>query len=331
MSKIQISKKFITILMSFVLAFTLVPSVYAATETKGEVEKPITQLDQILQKSGLQSFVGRFHRLANVEPGADAITSILFLAIDFLKYLIGAIAVIYIIVSGIRMITSTTKIDEVSEKEKENLKYIIYGLILIIIADELVTKVFFGEYGECIASASNAAACAQAGGGLIKGIYSFILAIIATLAVFVVVISGFRLITSYGEEETINKEKKRITMAIIGLLVAGFGEFIVKGIVFREAGGAGIDVAAAQKLVLSLTNFIAAFIGAGAFIMLFYGGYIYVVSAGNEEQTGKAKKIIIGAIIGLIIAFAAFGIATTITNFSSGRTVNLPQTLPGLP
>lgn len=328
-------RKIILSFFTFLISTSLVLGIYAtvtfaATEPQGS-QLPISQFDQILGKSGLSSFAGRFHKLSSVEPGADFITSVIFFALDFFKYLIGGIAVIYIIIAGIKLITGINKIDEIAEKQKENLKYIIYGLILIIIADELVTKVFFGQYGECIASASNAASCAKVGGTLIQGIYSFVLSILATISIFVVVLSAFRLITAYGEEETINKQKKRILMSIVGLLVAGVSEFIVKGIVFREAGGAPIDVAAAQKLVFNFTNFVAAFIGAGAFVMLFYGGYLYVISAGNEEQTGKAKKIIISSLIGILIAFAAFGIITTITSFTSGRTVNLPGELPGLP
>lgn len=295
-------------------------------------EEPIGQIDRILGegKAGLSDFASRFHELSSIEPGADAITSLIFFAIDFLKYLLGGIAVIYMIITGVKLIGASKQIDEVSEKQKESLKFIIYGLILVIIADELVTKVFFGQYGECIASASNAKSCAQAGGGLIKGIYSFILAVMASVAIFVLVVSAFRFITSYGNEETINKQKKRITMAIIGLLVSGVGEFVVKGIVFPEAGQKGIDVVAAQKLVFNFTNFIAAFIGAAAFAMFFYGGYLYVISAGNDEKTGKAKKIIVSAIIGIVIAFAAFGIVATVSRFSSGREVNLPRQIPGL-
>lgn len=295
-------------------------------------QQPISTLDQIVGgKSGLTNFAGRFSQLSSTAPGADAITSIIFFAIDFLKYLIGAIAVVYVIVSGIKLIVSGKKVDEVSEKEKENLKYIIYGLILIITADELVTKVFFGDYGECLASASNAKDCAHVGGTLIQGIYGLVLAVLASVSIFILVLAAFRMVTAYGNEETITKEKKRIVMAVVGLLVAGIGEFVVKGIVFPENGTKGIDAAAAQNLVANFTNFIAAFIGVGAFLMFFYGGYLYVVSAGNEEQTGKAKKIMVGAVIGIVIALGAFGIVATVTTLNSGRQLNLPGALPGLP
>jgi uncharacterized membrane protein len=267
---------------------------------------PVNDLDKAVKGTGLQDVENRFHPLSAVDPGADAITSVIFYAIDFLKYLIGGIAILFAITSGVKLITATNKIDEVAEKEKENLKYIIYGLILIIVADQLVSKVFFGDYGECIASASNAEACAKAGGGIIQGVYSFVLAIMATVAVFVLVVASFRLVTSYGNEETIGKEKKRIGMATVGLLLAGTGEFVIKAIVFPKVGKEGIDVLAAQNLVYSLTSFVASFIGIGAALMLVYGGYLYVISAGNDEQTGKAKKIMISALIGIVIAMASY-------------------------
>lgn len=274
--------------------------------------------------SGLTNLAGRYHKQSSVEPGADLITSTVFYVIDFVKYLLGGVAVLYFMFAGFKLVTSEAKVDEESEKQKQNMKYIIYGLILVIIADELVTKVFFGEYGECLASASNAKECAKGGSTLIKGLYSFVFAIIATLSVFVLVLSGFRLATSAGEEETIKKQKTGITMAILGILIAGIAEFAIKGIIFPDGGQKGIDIAKAQKLVANFTNFISAFIGAAAFAMLFYGGYLYIVSAGNDEQTGKAKKIILGAIIGIIIAIAAYGIVATVINFTPGWDTSVP-------
>ena len=344
-------KKLLTSFLVFLLSATLLLGINAVAHAAGEsagatsgqsasgggsAETPGGVLDEIIggssgNASGLNKFENRVHPLSSVDPGADVITSVIFTVIDFFKYIVGGIAVIYVIVSGIKLITATNKIDEVAEKEKENIKYVIYGLILIITADELVTKVFFGDYGECIASASNAKECAKVGGSLVKGIYSLVLAIMATVAVFILVLASFRVVTSMGEEETITKQKKRIVMSIIGLLIAGLGEFVIKGVVFPDNGAKGINVAAAEHLVYNFTNFIAAFIGIGAFGVMFYGGYLYVVSAGNEEQTGKAKKIIINAIIGILIALAAFGVVTTLTTFSTGREKNSTQKLPGAP
>ena len=59
--------------------------------------------------------------------------------------------------------------------------------------------------------------------------------------------------------------------------------------------------------VLSLT-------GIAFLILMFYGGYLWMAAQGNDEQVGKAKKIITGAVIGLAITLASFAFATFILN-----------------
>jgi TRAP-type C4-dicarboxylate transport system permease small subunit len=46
------------------------------------------------------------------------------------------------------------------------------------------------------------------------------------------------------------------------------------------------------------------------FVILFLvGGIQYLTAAGNEEQTGKAKRLLVDAIVGLVIVLAAWAIA----------------------
>ncbi|MBP9717766.1 hypothetical protein KBD59_00510 [Candidatus Gracilibacteria bacterium] len=320
-------KLFFTLTLISVLCVTAAPLAYAqnapapaaAATTPGDrtIHDASTDLNEALGKSGLNSFQNKPHELSSVDPGADTITSLIFTAIDILKYVLGTIAVIMATISGVKLITAGSKADEAFEKERTALKYIIFGLILVMIADQLVTKVFFGDYGECIASASNAKECSKVGSSLIKGIYDFILAMMASVSLFVLVLSGFRMVSAAGNDDVIGKAKKRIGFSIAGLLVSAVAEFAIKGIIFRDGGKEGIDVASANMLVINFTNFVAAFIGFGSFLMLVYGGYLYVASFGNEDQTGKAKKIIQSALIGVVIAITAFAIVTTIATFNS--------------
>lgn len=51
------------------------------------------------------------------------------------------------------------------------------------------------------------------------------------------------------------------------------------------------------------------------FLLLFIvGGIQYLTSAGNEEASGKAKKLLVDAIIGLIIVLLAWAAGTWILN-----------------
>lgn len=52
--------------------------------------------------------------------------------------------------------------------------------------------------------------------------------------------------------------------------------------------------------------------GSVATLMLFVGGFMYVSAAGNESQIERAKKIIKGAIIGIIVMLLAGVIVTTV-------------------
>lgn len=52
-------------------------------------------------------------------------------------------------------------------------------------------------------------------------------------------------------------------------------------------------------------------------ILLLIGGVMYITSAGEEDQTNKAKKLMLNAIIGIVILFSAWGIANWIIGFLS--------------
>lgn len=47
---------------------------------------------------------------------------------------------------------------------------------------------------------------------------------------------------------------------------------------------------------------------------LIYAGQLWMTARGNEEQISKAKAIIRGSIIGLVIVFSAYAIATYVIN-----------------
>lgn len=300
-----------------------------------QVQEPLDALQEIIEgegqnKTGLSKFE-RIHGEAAVAAGADILTSIILFAIDALKYVLGGIAVIFIVIAGIKIIVAGKGIDEAAEKQIDAIKFVIYGLLLVIIADTVVNEVFFGEYGECVASATNAKACAQEGGKLIRGLYTFVEMFVGAIAVLMIVVAGFSLVTSAGDEEKIKKQKTRIGIAIMGILVIGLSELVVKKIIFPEGGSKPIDVALGLTLVSKVTSFVSSFIATLSILFIIYGGYLYVANFGNDEVIGKAKKILIGAVAGIFIALAAFGVTQTLTNIDlSAEQVGLPGAETGV-
>lgn len=85
-------------------------------------------------------------------------------------------------------------------------------------------------------------------------------------------------------------------------------------------------VAFAFKLVISIS-------GAIFILMLLFGGVTYLTSAGNEEGTGKAKKLLIDAVIGLVIVLVSFAVGTWLlaqfglsSSANTGTNSNTPTT-----
>lgn len=67
-----------------------------------------------------------------------------------------------------------------------------------------------------------------------------------------------------------------------------------------------------RGMVLTIVNFFLTFLGLLAVVMVIYGGFLYVSSAGNEENVKKAKQILIYAVIGIILIVASFAIVNTL-------------------
>lgn len=67
-----------------------------------------------------------------------------------------------------------------------------------------------------------------------------------------------------------------------------------------------------RGIVLTIVNFFLTFLGLLAVIMVIYGGFLYVSSAGNEENVNKAKKILLYAVIGIVVIIVSFALVNTL-------------------
>jgi len=259
----------------------------------------------------LPSYETTGHSNANINPGASGITSAIYYAEDFVKYAMSTVAVLTLIISGVRLVTAGRHTEEESKKQKEHILYAIIGLMIIIVADPFIKTVFFGEQGEIFSSQTTLQAAAQAGSAQIRGIYEVMAYVSGAIAILMIVVAGFRYSASGGNEDNMEKAKRQIYYAVIGLMLIGIAEFAVKDVLFPQQGAVIPDVEKTKMLIINITNFISGFLTTIAAIMYIYAGYIYVTAFGNEDATGKAKKVIIGATIGLFVAMGAFAIVNT--------------------
>ena len=84
----------------------------------------------------------------------------------------------------------------------------------------------------------------------------------------------------------------------------------------------GLDCAAATGLKANdpriiasrLINVVLGLLGMIATVLIIYAGFLWMTAGGNEENATKAKSIIYGAVIGLIIILSAWSISAYVIN-----------------
>lgn len=93
----------------------------------------------------------------------------------------------------------------------------------------------------------------------------------------------------------------------------------------------GFGVSSVSELEADIPSAIGTFVGAllsfiGVlfFILMVYGGFLWMTAQGNEDQVTKAKNLIIAAVIGIIIVMSAYAITAyvggTLTGSSTTET-----------
>lgn len=75
---------------------------------------------------------------------------------------------------------------------------------------------------------------------------------------------------------------------------------------------------ALKDRIRTITNTILYIVGALSVVVLIYGGFRYVTSAGNSQNVTAAKETIIYAITGLVVAILAYAIVNFVISRLGG-------------
>jgi hypothetical protein len=99
-------------------------------------------------------------------------------------------------------------------------------------------SVCHGANSLTIASGDSTATCPDQGAtfdNLIKNILIFLSAIVGTVAVVMLIVGGFRYITSGGNSEAVGKAKNTIIYALIGLVIVAIAQIVVQFVLHSTA------------------------------------------------------------------------------------------------
>jgi len=266
------------------------------------------------------------------------------------RYLLGAVAIGFLVYAGIRMVIAQGNEEEWTT-QKRNIMYSIIGLAIVGFSGDLVR--IFSVYCPSTGVDANGLPCTPGGflhdpNAIVRSatlfdqrsqfIITFIKYLIGSIAVLMIVRSGFRLITSSGNEEKLAEDKRSLVYGVVGLLLIIMADSAITNVFYKvdltrypSVGGAapGIDLAQGLKELAGFTNLVLTIATPVAILFLLFGAFLYITSAGNEDRQGKAKRLIIAVIVGILIMYAAFAIVSTVISgsFQGGSgTITQPTT-----
>ncbi len=82
----------------------------------------------------------------------------------------------------------------------------------------------------------------------------------------------------------------------------------------EEATGGESDL---KGILQTILNFALSFLGFVMVVMVIYAGVLYVTAAGNEDNVGKAKKILLYSAIGVVLIMISFAFVNTLLGAAS--------------
>lgn len=83
------------------------------------------------------------------------------------------------------------------------------------------------------------------------------------------------------------------------------------GVLNNPIGGSDMK---AEDIVLKIIKYLIGVLGVIALVMVVYGGFQYIYSAGNSERLQKARDTIIYAIIGMVVVILSLSILRFVTS-----------------
>ena len=223
---------------------------------------------------------------------------------------LGIIAIIYLVGIGIKFTLSTGKEEELS-KHKKHFAFVILGLFIFSAARVVAFVYFNPDTGVNPGFLVNQ--------HVINGIEAkalqiklFLQILVGGVALLSIMTTAYRLMSSAGNEEVINKEKQLVKNFLLAAVIILGAEVLVRGVFFIQgADREGITnqaVITGVREIIGIVNTLLTITAGLAVFMLVIASLYYVTSLGDEERAERAKKLVISSIIAIIITISAYSL-----------------------
>lgn len=139
--------------------------------------------------------------------------------VNYIKWMLGSIIVMFMVISSIRMITAGGE-EEMITKQKRNLTWNIIGMMIILLASNIVNAIYVlnegsdGTYTGEVSAEGPRTAIVE-----ITSIIRLILVFLGPIAIAFTIYAGFMYLTSFGNDEGNQKAKRMIIGGVTGVII----------------------------------------------------------------------------------------------------------------
>lgn len=119
----------------------------------------------------------------------------------------------------------------------------------------------------------------------------------------------------------LNWIKRSWVTIIVVMVLLNFGAANTGSAALSRPSGVPYTFSDLNTSISTIFNVVILVSGIIFVVLLLVGGIQYLTASGNEESSGKARKLLMDAIIGLVIVLAAWAIGGWIIQMLTGKQV----------
>lgn len=252
-------------------------------------------------------FSGYFFTASNTgERGAY--NGIIAIARD-VKNLFMAIAVIYLVISVLRLLFSKGGEDD-AKKWKSSILGTTIGIVVMQSAFVFVSTIYDKNITGRTADVF-----------LDRIVYPFVtlMEVLASFAFLAIAfLAFFKLVTAGGDEDKAKTAKRSILTGIAGFMLIKIPKAVVTSIygsvkcentlIFGVCKLEDPNLSGAVTVMTKTVNYINGFLGIVTVLLIIYAGWLILTSGGDEEKLKKAKSTVLYIFIGLFLIVASYSL-----------------------
>jgi len=138
--------------------------------------------------------------------------------VDYIKWLLGSVIVLYMVITAFRMITSGDDEEEIG-KQKKTLTWSLLGMLVILLASNIVNAIYVLNAPDEAVAADPTQVISQ-----FTSIIRLILVFVGPMAIIFTIYAGFLYLTSLENEERATTAKNMIIAGIVAIVII-YGAF----------------------------------------------------------------------------------------------------------